>query len=101
MDAPKSIRETDKNPKNPLVWAKKPQKTQKNPKNPKKPKKPKKTHWAGFFLKNPGFFQPCEAQDPLESLSSGGVPSSLIGELKIILKNFNVDYKLQGLERAE
>jgi hypothetical protein len=37
-------------------------KTQKNPKNPKKPKKnpkePKKTHWAGFFKKNPGFFQP-------------------------------------------
>jgi hypothetical protein len=31
----------------------------KNPKKPKKPKKkPKKTHWAGFFLKNPGFFQP-------------------------------------------
>jgi hypothetical protein len=26
-------------------------------KNPKKPKKPKKTHWTGFFLKNPGFFQ--------------------------------------------
>ncbi len=25
---------------------------------PKNPKKPKKTHWAGFFLKNPGFFQP-------------------------------------------
>ncbi len=36
------------------------QKTQKNPKKPKKkPKKPKKNHWAGFFLKNPGFFQPC------------------------------------------
>jgi hypothetical protein len=34
------------------------QKTQKNPKNPKKPKKPKKTHWAGFFKKKPGFFQP-------------------------------------------
>jgi hypothetical protein len=31
-------------------------KTQKNPKNPKKTKK---THWAGFFFKNPGFFQPC------------------------------------------
>ncbi len=31
---------------------------QKNPKNPKNPKKPKKNHWAGFFLKNPGFFQP-------------------------------------------
>jgi hypothetical protein len=35
---------------------KKPKKNQKNPKNPKKPKKP---HWAGFFKKNPGFFQPC------------------------------------------
>jgi hypothetical protein len=46
LDAPKSIRETEKHPKNPLVWAKKPKKTQKNPKNPKKPKK---THWAGFF----------------------------------------------------
>jgi hypothetical protein len=32
---------------------------QKNPKKSKKPKKPKKTHWAGFFKKNPGFFQPC------------------------------------------
>ncbi len=38
----KSIRETEKNPENSLVWA----------------KKPKKTHWAGFFLKKPGFFQP-------------------------------------------
>ena len=29
----------------------------KNPKKPKKnPKNPKKTHWAGFFLKKPGFF---------------------------------------------
>jgi hypothetical protein len=27
-------------------------------KNPKNPKKPKKTHRAGFFYKNPGFFQP-------------------------------------------
>jgi hypothetical protein len=27
--------------------------------NPKKPKKTQKTHWAGFFFKNPGFFQPC------------------------------------------
>jgi hypothetical protein len=32
---------------------KKPKKTQKTQ---KKPKKPKKTHWAGFFLKKPGFF---------------------------------------------
>jgi hypothetical protein len=38
LDAPKSIRETEKNPKNHLVWEKKPKKpkkTQKNPKNPK------------------------------------------------------------------
>jgi hypothetical protein len=53
LDAPKSIRETEKNPENPLVWAIRPKKTQKNPKNPKKPKK---NHWAGFFLKKPGFF---------------------------------------------
>jgi hypothetical protein len=41
----------EKNPKNPLVWAKKPKKNPKNPKNPKKPT------GLGFFLKNPGFFQ--------------------------------------------
>jgi hypothetical protein len=45
-----------KNPKNPLVWAKKPKK---NPKNPKNPKKPKKPTGLDFFKKNPGFFQPC------------------------------------------
>jgi hypothetical protein len=34
-------------------------KTTKKTKKPKKnPKKTKKTHWAGFFKKNPGFFQP-------------------------------------------
>jgi hypothetical protein len=38
LDAPKSIRETLKNPKNPLVWAK----TQKNP--------------LGWVLKKTGFF---------------------------------------------
>jgi hypothetical protein len=36
---------------------------QKNPKKPKKPKKkqknPKKPTGLVFFLKNPGFFQPC------------------------------------------
>jgi hypothetical protein len=53
----KSIRETGKNPKNPLVWAKKPKKTQKNPKNPKKPKK---THWAGFLKKNRVFSNPAQ-----------------------------------------
>jgi hypothetical protein len=64
MYAPKSNRETEKNPKNPLVWAKKPLKTQKKqqktPKKPKKtPKKPQKTHWAGFFLKKTrGFSNP-------------------------------------------
>jgi hypothetical protein len=56
MDAPKSIRETEKNPKNPLTWAKNPKKSKKNQKTQKKQKK---THWAGFFFKNPGFFQPC------------------------------------------
>jgi hypothetical protein len=38
-----------KNPKNPLVWAKKPIKTQKNPKKPT---------GLGFLKRNPGFFQP-------------------------------------------
>jgi hypothetical protein len=38
--------ETEKNPKNPLFWAKNP----KNPKNPKKTQKTQKTHWAGFFF---------------------------------------------------
>jgi hypothetical protein len=59
---PKSIRETQKNPKKNLSSGqkipkktKKPQKTQKKP---KKPKKTQKTHWAGFFKKKPGFFQP-------------------------------------------
>jgi hypothetical protein len=46
LDAPKSIRETEKNPINPLVWAKKPKKPKKTK---KKTKNPKKTHWAGFF----------------------------------------------------
>jgi hypothetical protein len=52
---PKVIRETEKNPKNPLVCAKKPKKTQKKPKTPKKPKK---TRWDGYLKKKPGFFQP-------------------------------------------
>jgi hypothetical protein len=56
LDAPKSIRETEKNPTNPLFRAKKPQKTQKSQKTQKKTKKPKKTHWAGFFFFKPGFF---------------------------------------------
>jgi hypothetical protein len=56
MDSLKGIRETENNPKNPLVWAKKPKKkTKKNPKKQKKLKK-QKTHWAGFFLKKHGFF---------------------------------------------
>jgi hypothetical protein len=45
-----------KNPKNTLVWAKKPKKTQKNPKNPKKPKKTQKNPLGWVFLKKPGFF---------------------------------------------
>jgi hypothetical protein len=56
LDAPKSICETEKNPKNPLVWSKKPKKTQKNPKNPKKPKKTQKNPLGWVFLKKPGFF---------------------------------------------
>jgi hypothetical protein len=67
VDAPKSILETEitlrtlssgqmykkpkKKPKNP----KKPQKTQKTPKNPKNDQK----NPLGWFLKTPGFFQPC------------------------------------------
>jgi hypothetical protein len=59
LDAPKSIRETEKNLKTLSSGQKKPKKTQKNPKNPNKTqKKPKKTHWAGFLKKKPGFFQP-------------------------------------------
>jgi hypothetical protein len=59
LDAPKSIHETEKNPINPLVRAKKPKKTQKKPKNPKNTKKkPKKPTGLGFFFKKPGFFQP-------------------------------------------
>ena len=46
----------------PSRLGKKTQKTQKNP------KKPKKTHWAGFFLKNPGFFQPWHVELPLPYL---------------------------------
>ncbi len=38
-----------KNPKNPLVWAKKPK---------KKPKNPKKPTGLGFFFKKPGFSNP-------------------------------------------
>ena len=59
LDAPKSICETEKNPKNPPVWAKNPKKPNKPKKPKKKPKKPKKTQknplgWV--FLKKPGFF---------------------------------------------
>jgi hypothetical protein len=49
LDAPKSILETEKNPKNSLFWANMYlKKTQKNP---------KKTTGL-FFFKNPGFFNP-------------------------------------------
>jgi hypothetical protein len=47
-----------KKPLKTLSSGQKTQKKPKKPKNPKKTKKPKKTHWAGFFLKKPGFFQP-------------------------------------------
>jgi hypothetical protein len=59
---PKVIVKLKKNPKNPLVWAKKPKKTQKNPKKPKKPKKtqknPKKPTGLGFFKKTRVFSNP-------------------------------------------
>jgi hypothetical protein len=45
-----------KNPKNPLVWAKKPKKTQKTQKNPKKTKK-KPLGWV-FFKKTRVFSNP-------------------------------------------
>jgi hypothetical protein len=46
-----------KNPKNPLVWAKKSKKPKKNPKKTKKnPKNPQKNPLGWFFLKKPGFF---------------------------------------------
>ncbi len=62
LDAPKSICETEKNPKNPLVRAEKPKRPKKKQKNPKNPKQTKKTQkkplgWV-FFFKKPGFFQP-------------------------------------------
>jgi hypothetical protein len=55
VDALKSIRETEKNPKKPSRLGKNTQ-TQKNP---KKKKKTKKNSLGWVFLKNPGFFQPC------------------------------------------
>jgi hypothetical protein len=59
LDEPKSICETEKNPKNPLVWAKKPKKTQKNPKKTKtNPKNPKKPTGLGFFKKTRVFSNP-------------------------------------------
>ncbi len=39
----------------------------------KNPKKPKKNHWAGFFKKKPGFFQPCEIPDTTEVLIFTGI----------------------------
>jgi hypothetical protein len=50
LDAPKSIRETEKTLKTLSSGGKKNKKTKKT-----KKKKKKKTHWAGFFFK-PGFF---------------------------------------------
>jgi hypothetical protein len=92
MYAHKSIRETEKNPKNPLVWAKKNKKTQKKPKKPKKnqqktkkkqkkpqkknkkPKKLKKNQKKPtglvFFYKNTGFF-PTLNQTNADSSGSG------------------------------
>ncbi len=39
-------------------------------KKTKKPQKTQKNHWAGFFFKNPGFFQPCFA-DPVPAFHLG------------------------------
>jgi hypothetical protein len=58
----KTLSSGQKNPKNP----KKIQKTQKTQKTPKNQKK--KTHWAGFFFKKPGFFQPCVVPAALPAL---------------------------------
>jgi hypothetical protein len=55
LDASKSICETEKKPKNPLVWAKNPKKNKKKTKNPKKNKKTDKPTGLVFF-KKPGFF---------------------------------------------
>jgi hypothetical protein len=55
MDAPKSIRETEKNPNKPLVRAKNPKKPKKTPKNQKKTKKPT---GLGFLKKNRVFSNP-------------------------------------------
>jgi hypothetical protein len=57
----KTLKTLSSGPKNP----KKPKKTQKTQKNPKKPKK---THWAGFFLKKPGFFPTLLVMDAKISL---------------------------------
>jgi hypothetical protein len=51
LDAPKSIRETEKNPENPLFWAKKPKKTKK-----KTPKKLPKNPLGWVFLKKTRVF---------------------------------------------
>jgi hypothetical protein len=55
LDAPKSILETEKNPKNSLLgkYLKKKKKTKKNQKTQKTPKK---TTGLGFLKKKPGFF---------------------------------------------
>ncbi len=60
LDAPKSILETEKKTIENLSSGQIYKKKQKNPKkNKKKTKKTQKNHWAGFFKKKPGFFQPC------------------------------------------
>ncbi len=75
LDAPKSILETEKNPKT-LSSGQKTPKTQKKPKNPKKnpknlknPKKP-----LGWFFFKPGFF-PTLLSGPLREMRRGsGIP---------------------------
>jgi hypothetical protein len=84
---PKVFVKLIKNPKNPLVRAKKPnkksKKTKKPQKNPKKTKK-KPLGWV-FFLKKPGFFQPCDTRSSPSNQQCCGSGSAL--------KNYPQKYK--------
>jgi hypothetical protein len=67
LDAPKSILETKKHPKNSLFWA------NMYKKNPKKP-----PGWV-FLNKNPGFFQPCLGELELLPLEEEELAALLAG----------------------
>ncbi len=56
LDALKSIRETEKNPKTLSSGQKNPKKPKKTQKTQKKPKKTQKNPLGWVFLKKPGFF---------------------------------------------